>query len=83
MDKNIEDDHETFSNSYNSYLRDSLLEILDIYEKYSYLVNFWGRKIFLFLNGSEFWNHEQVPSPAPNMQEVKCHDSAQWVPPLI
>ena len=54
MLKNILDSHGTVSNSFGSYLTDLLLKIWEIYEKCSNSVNFWARKMFFFLNGSEF-----------------------------
>ena len=54
MVKDIHDSRETVSNIFGPYLRDLLLKIWDIYEKCSNSVNFWARKMFFFLNGSEF-----------------------------
>ena len=52
--KDIHDSHETVSNIFGPYLRDLPLKIWEIYEKCSNSVNFWARKMFFFLSGSEF-----------------------------
>ena len=54
MVKDIHDRHGTISNIFGPYLRDLLLKIWEIYKKLSNSVSFWARKIFFFLNGSEF-----------------------------
>ena len=56
MVKNIHDSQWTVSNSFGPYLRDLLSKIWQIYRKCSNSVNFWARKMFLFVfkNGSEF-----------------------------
>ena len=51
---NTLDRYNTVPNIFHPYLSDLLLIFREIYEKYSNLVNFLTRKMYLFLNGSEF-----------------------------
>ena len=44
----------TVSNIFGLFLIDLLLKIWEIYKKCSNPVSFWARKMFFFLNGSEF-----------------------------
>ena len=54
MGKSIHDSTVTVWNIYIPYLRDFRLKIWEIYKKCSNSLNFWARKMFFFLNGSEF-----------------------------
>ena len=54
MDKGIYDSYETVSNIFGPHLSDLLMKIWEIYEKCSNSVSFWARKMFFFLNVSEF-----------------------------
>ena len=67
MLNNTHDICDTISNIFCPYLRDLRLKFWEIYYKCSNSVNFWARKMFFFLNGSEIdWYHYQGASPAPS-----------------
>ena len=54
MLNNTHDRCDTVSNIFLPYFRDLLMKFWEIYQKCFNSVNFWARKMFFFLNGSEF-----------------------------